>query len=112
MKPGKRTTRHPFDGYPETREETDENGRSRFRVTAKVLTPLRAKIADKLGTATAAVGAVAGVIYVADYNYPPIIMVGAAGIWFGRPLFEKLWREGVRRKVEMSVTEAEFRFRT
>jgi hypothetical protein len=112
MEPEKRTTRHPFDGYPATREETDENGKPRFCVTANVLTPLRAKIADKLGAATAAVGAVACVIYVADHNCPPITLVAAAGIWFAKPVFEKLWREGVKRKVEIIVTEAEFSFRT
>jgi hypothetical protein len=111
MESEKRLTRHPFDGYPETREETDEHGRPRFRVTAKVLTPLRAKIADKLGEVTAAVGAAAGAMYIVDHNYPPITLAAAAGIWFGRPLFEKLWREGVRRKVEIILTEAEFSFR-
>jgi hypothetical protein len=112
MGPKKRTTRHPFDGYPETREETDENEGLRFRVTPKVLTPLRAKIADKLGAATAAVGTVAGVMFIADHNYPLIALLAAAGIWFGKPLYEKAWREGIRRKVEIIITEAEFRFRT
>jgi len=112
MESDKRKTRHPFDGYPETTAETDENGRPRYRVIAKVLTPLRAKMADKLGKVTAAIGAVGGVIYVADHNYPPIALVVAVCIWFGKPLFEKLWREGIRRKVEMIMTESEFSFRT
>ncbi len=111
MEPEKRTTRSPFDGYPQTREETGENGRPRFCVTAKVLTPLRAKIADKLGAATAAAGALAGVIYASDHNYPPLALLATAGIWFGKPLFENVWREGIRRKVEIVVTEAEFSFR-
>ena len=112
MDPGKRTVRSPFDGYPETRAETDENGGVRFRVTAKVLPPLRAKIADKLGAATAVIGVVAAVMYVADHNYPPIALLAAAGIWLGKPLYEKAWREGIRRKVEIIMTETEFRFRT
>ena len=33
----------PFDGKPETREETDDNGNPSFRVIARVLTPVRAK---------------------------------------------------------------------
>jgi hypothetical protein len=111
MKPLGRTARHPFDGNPETREETDENGNISFRVTGRVLTPVWAKIADKLGAATAAAGAVAGAIYVVNHNYPPIALAAAAGIWFGRPLFEKLWREALRRKVHMMVTADEFRFR-
>jgi hypothetical protein len=111
MEPERRTTRSPFDGYPQTREETGENGRPRFCVTAKVLTPLRAKIADKLGAVTAAVGTVVGVIYASDHDYPPIVLIAAIGIWFGKPLFEKLWREAIRRTVEIVVTEAEFRFR-
>jgi hypothetical protein len=111
MEAEKHTTRSPFDGYPQTREETGENGRPRFCVTAKVLTPLRAKLADKLGAATAAIGAVAGVIYASNHDYPPVVLFAAAGIWFGKPLFEKLWRELVRRPVEIVVTEAEFRFR-
>jgi hypothetical protein len=111
MEPERRNSRSPFDGYPQTREETTENGRPRFCVTAKVLTPLRAKIADNLGAATAAIGAVASVIYASDHDYPPIVLIAAIGIWFGKPLFEKLWREGMRRSVEIVVTEAEFRFR-
>jgi hypothetical protein len=111
MEPEQRTSRSPFDGYPETREETSENGRPCFRVTAKVLTPLRAKIADRLGTVTAAAGTVAGLIYASDHNYPPIVLFATAGLWLGKPLFEKLWREGIRRSVEIIVTEAEFSFR-
>jgi hypothetical protein len=111
MDPDKRTSRSPFDGYPQTREETGENGRPRFCVTAKVLTPLRARIADKLAAVTAAVGGVLGIIYASDHDYPPIVLIAAIGIWFGKPLFEKLWREGMRRSVEIIVTEAEFSFR-
>jgi hypothetical protein len=111
MPPTRDRIRHPFDGNPETREETDESGNISFRVTARVLTPVRAKIADKLGAVTAAVGTVASVIYLVDHDYPPIVLGTAAGIWIGRPLIERLCREGLKRKLHMVVTENEFRFR-
>ena len=57
MEPNARTVRHPFEGKPLTREVTDENGNLHFEVTATVLTPLRARIADELALWTA--GAVA-----------------------------------------------------
>jgi hypothetical protein len=112
MESDKRTVRHPFEGYPETREETDENGNPRFRVTAKVQTPLRAKIADKLGAAIAAAGTVASVVYVMDHNLPLIALLSGVAIWFLRPGFEKLCREALRRKAEMVLTAGEFSFRT
>ena len=38
-------------------------------------------------------------------------MLFAASIWFLHPLFEKAWREALKRNVEMVVTPDEFRFR-
>ena len=94
-----------------TREETDENGNLAFRVIARVLTPARAKIADNLGeTTTAALILLTG-LYILDHDIPPDALLFAASIWFLHPLFEKAWREALKRNVEMVVTADEFRFR-
>jgi hypothetical protein len=35
----------------------------------------------------------------------------AAALWFAHPLTEKLWREAIKRTVEMVITADQFRFR-
>jgi hypothetical protein len=110
MQPIERTVRRPLDGKPETREETDDDGNLCFRVIARVLTPVRAKVADKLGETTAAAGALLTGLYIVDHNLPPIGLLFAGAIWFLHPLCEKLWREGLKRKVNLVVTADEFRF--
>jgi hypothetical protein len=111
MQPIGRTVRRPFDGKPKTREETDDNGNPAFRVMAKVLTPARAKVADKLGEITAAAVTVAGVVYVLDHNLPPVDLLPAGAMWFLYPVFEKAWREALKRNVEMVLSGDQFRFR-
>ncbi len=101
MQPIGRTVRRPFDGKPKTREETDDNGNPAFRVRARVLTPLRAKLADRLGETTAAVLVVLMGLYILDHDVPPTALLFAASIWFLHPLFEKAWREALKRNVEM-----------
>jgi hypothetical protein len=103
--------RHPFDGKPTTREEIDENGNPAFRVIARVLPPRLAKIADELGEMTAAFLVVLIGLYMLEHDWPPTALLFAAAIWFLHPLFEKLWREALKRTVEMVVTADQFRFR-
>jgi hypothetical protein len=111
MAPTRHRVRHPFDGNPETREETDENGNVTFVVTGRVLSPVRAKMADNLGAATACGVAAVCVLYVIYHNPNVIVLLLAGSTWFLRPMFERLWREALRRKLHMVVTEKEFRFR-
>jgi hypothetical protein len=111
MQPLGRTVRRPFDGKPKTREETDENGNPAFRVIVRALTPRAAKIADNLGETTTA-----GLIlliggYILEHDLPPTALLFAAAIWFLHPLFEKLWREALKRNVEMLLTADRFCFR-
>ena len=94
-----------------TREETDDNGNLAFRVIAKVLTPARAKVADKLGETTAAALILWAALYILNHDVPPTALLFAGAIWFLHPLFEKAWREALKRNVEMLVTREEFRFR-
>jgi hypothetical protein len=106
------TNRHPFDGNPPTREETDGNGNPEFHVNARVLTPVRAMMADKLGELTALGGCVAVFITAVNHDHPPLVAVLLAlAVWLLQSLFEKLWREALRRKVAIVVTKDEFRFR-
>jgi hypothetical protein len=111
MKPIGPEVRHPFHGKPLTREATDENGNLRFAVTAKVLTPLRAKIADEFAMWTAA--AVAGLLILYVMNHDPSLpkLLLAAATFFLRPVFERAWRKILRRMVKMVITAEEFRFR-
>ena len=105
------TNRHPFDGNPPTMEVTDGNGNPEFRVDARVLTPLCAKAADKLGALSTFGGSVAAFLTAANHDYPPLILLAAIAVWSLQPLLQKLWREALRRKVELVITKDEFRFR-
>jgi hypothetical protein len=112
MGPAHRTNRHPLDGNPPTREETDGNGNPEFHVNARVLTPLRAKAADQLGALTAFGGAVAAFLTATNHDYSPVVAaLGAMAVWSLQSLLAKPWREALRRKVELVVTKDEFRFR-
>jgi hypothetical protein len=111
MQPLGPAVRYPFDGKPRTREEIDDNGNLAFRVIAKVLTPTRAKAADRLGETTAAALILLAALYILDHDFPPTALLFAAAIWFLHPLFEKAWREAIKRNVEMVVTADQFRFR-
>jgi hypothetical protein len=111
MQPIGRTVRLPFDGNPETWEETDKNGNPEFHVTARTLTPPRARVADGLGVATAAAVPALSILYVMNHDPTVPALAFAGATWFLRPLFEKLWREALKRKVDMVVTADEFRFR-
>jgi hypothetical protein len=107
-----RTNRHPLDGKPPTRETTDANGNPEFHVDARILTPLRAMAADKLGALTAVGGSVAVFMTAVNHDHPPLIaVVFAVAVWLLQPLLQKLWREALRRKVELVLTKDEFRFR-
>jgi hypothetical protein len=111
MEPIGRRARRPFDGKPKTQEETDDNGNLAFRVNARVLTPWSAKIADNLGETTAAGLILLTGLEILEHDWPPTALVFAAAIWFLHPLFEKAWREALKRNVEMVVTAEQFRFR-
>jgi hypothetical protein len=103
--------RRPFDGKPRTREESGDNGNLAYRVIARVQTPLRAKVADKLAEITAVILMVLSGLYILDHDVPPTALLFAGAIWFLHPLFEKAWREALKRNVEMVLSEDQFRFR-
>jgi hypothetical protein len=111
MMPAGRVVRHPFAGYPATREEIGTDGTVAFHVTARVLTPIRARIADQLGTVTAVAVTVICVLYVADRSSNLLALVLAGSTWFLRPAFERIWREALRRSLQLVVTKTEFRCR-
>jgi hypothetical protein len=111
MQPIGQSVRYAFDGKPKTWKETDDNGNVAFRVIARVLTPARAKLADKLGETTAAAGVLLSGLYIINHDLPPTGLLFAGALWFLHPLFEKAWREAIKRKVEMVVTADQFRFR-
>jgi hypothetical protein len=106
-----RQIRDPFDGDPKTWEETGPDGQPEFHIAARVLTPWRAKVADTLGELTAVTVPVGLVLYMIDHEASVIAMGAGAATYFLRALFEKAWRELLKRKVQMMVTAEEFRFR-
>jgi hypothetical protein len=112
MSPTGPRVRHPFHGKPVTREVTDENGNLRIEVTARVLTPLRAKIADELAVWTTIAVPALLILYVMNHDPSLPKLVFAAATGFLRPWFEWVWRKGLRRTVKMVITAEEFRFRT
>ena len=111
MNPTRPEVRHPFEGKPATREVTDDNGNVHFEVTAAVLTPLGAKVADELALWTA--GAVAALLILHVMNHDPTLptLLLAASAWFLHPVFKLAWRKSLRRSVQMVITAEEFRFR-
>ena len=106
-----RTVRHPFQGKPLTREVTDENGNLRYEVTAAVLTPLRARIADAIAPWTAGGVTALLILYVMNHDPTLPLLLFAASAWFLHPLFKLAWRKSLRRSVHMVITAEEFRFR-
>jgi hypothetical protein len=111
MRPSEGTNRHPLDGKPDTRELTDANGNSEFFVSLRVLTPLRAKLADKLGETTACAGTALFILNALNHDAPAMSLAGAAACWFLCPVFEKAWGETLKRNVRVAVTREQFRFR-
>ena len=111
MEPNTRAVRHPFEGKPLTREVTDENGNLRFEVTAQVLTPLLARIADQLALWTAGAVTALLILYVMNHDPTLPVLLFAASTWFLHPLFKLAWRKSLRRNVHMVIAEEEFRFR-
>jgi hypothetical protein len=111
MNPTGPGVRHPFQGKPFTREATDENGKISIEVTAAVLTPLRARIADAIAPWTAVAVAALLILYVMNHDPTLPTLLLAASAWFLRPLFQLAWRKILRRSVHMVITAEEFRFR-
>ncbi len=112
MQPLGRNNRHPFDGKPETHEVADENGNPEFQVSARVLTPLRAKIADELALWTTVAVPALLVLYVMNHDPSLPKLVFAAATLFLRPVFELAWRKSLKRTLKMVITAEQFRFRT
>src|SRR3954451_14488551 len=104
--------RHPFDGKPTTREQADEYGNPEFHVSARVLTPLRAKIADRLGEITACAGTAGAIIVGLNHEPSAAPLLCGAAIWLLHGAFEQGWRECLKRRADIAVTPTEFRFRS
>lgn len=61
----------PWDGFPKTRLEADENGKRCFIVTPRVLTPMRAKAAEAMTLVMAVVLTAIGFIYLSGRPTEP-----------------------------------------
>ena len=102
----------PFDGKPETRQLTSQDGRVIFEIIAKELTPLRAKFANALAWIIALAAAGFGfftVFQMVDPHGFHIIAFGC-GPLIAIPLFE--WGIGklLRKETAMVLTGDEFAF--
>lgn len=76
----------PWDGFPKTRLETDENGKRCFIVTPRVLTPMRAKAAEGMTMVIAVALTAIGFIYLSGRPTEP-----AAWTWFVVPFLPWLF---------------------
>lgn len=96
----------PFSGKPRTRRITGRDGKPEFRIAAAALTPLRAKVADILGGATAAGVFIAAVLGVADMPDPSGVtwLAALVGPWVAQPLFKASWCAALKKQVPMAMS--------
>lgn len=100
----------PFEGKPETRQIIDQNGRVRFEIEARELTPWRAKIVDALATFFALV--LTSVFVYAGFKYPEECWVYIFLAPFMPFLFGAMFRLGLtkslRKQTLLVVSTNEF----
>jgi hypothetical protein len=112
MNPTGPEVRHPFEGKPLTREVTDENGNVHFEVTAAVLTPLRARIADELALWTAGAVTALLILYVMNHDPNLLTLLLAASAWCLHPLFEVGRKSGHSERMLTGTSRGVDRFST
>lgn len=103
--------RSPFQGKPKTRLKQDRRGIPTVTIMPTVLTPLRAKVADRLATGTAVVQMIWSLLAVYELPQPELLHWGAAAIipWLCRPVYRVLYRAIARKKTTIVMTPDEFR---
>ena len=104
----------PFDGEPLTEQFTDKSGNTGFRVTPKVLTPLRVKLAEFLGSISA-LGLMGGGLYaLVNAHHPADWLWGAAffGPLLAYPLLNWFWRLLLYKETRLVLTIDQFKFRS
>jgi hypothetical protein len=77
----------PFDGLPETREVTDDDGRAEFHITACPPTPASVRYGDIMGTVVTLFWAGIGLYSLPQQDYP---LVGAA-LFVAGPILAHGW---------------------
>jgi hypothetical protein len=97
-----------FAGEPETSFARDDAGNVMAIVRPRVLTPLRAKIADALAPMTTVGVFVSSVTVVANVHHAGAASWIAACVvpWVLTPLFRRLWRHRLRRESTLVFTAA------
>lgn len=100
----------PFSGRPQTRQAIDREGNLSFTVTARELTPVRAKIADFCAGVSAIALLVGGVLIANDYSdaQEPLWWVIVIGPFLGFPLYQLLWRYALRKTTRMELSADRF----
>ena len=103
----------PFDGFPITRQIAGQDGNPVFIVSPRTLTPLRAKIADALGTAST-LSLAAGCLFYLQ-TFPIATNWAIAGLLatplLAYPLFTAIWRFLLKTKTRIVLTPSSFKFK-
>lgn len=101
----------PWDGFPKTRLETDENGKRCFIVTPRVLTPMRAKAAEAMAGVIAIMLTIIGILYLSDsQNEPDVWMLLAIPLapWLFFPLIYWFSAAFFAKETKIVLTEKRF----
>ena len=98
--------RNPLRGEPGTVEAIDRTGRPRFRITPCELTPLRAKLADKLAFWLAIILLLRCVfLYFDTEDYGVWEAIGFIGLFIaGKHLLRWMARDALRCKTQIVMT--------
>lgn len=98
----------PFEGEPRTDQKVDENGAMTFTVTARALTPLRARIVDTLTAALIFYVAALGIILGIRENDPWAWVFLTAAPLAGHRLIRRWVAEEFEKKTMMTFTADSF----
>jgi len=102
---------HPFHGRPPTRQDIGPDGKLRFTVTPRELTPRGAKAADALASmCMVALAVTLFHIGNADYVMPPatLVLLILATTWLWYTPFSLLWRFLLKQETRIEMTPERF----
>jgi hypothetical protein len=104
-----------FEGEPETAFTRDEQGNTMAVIRARVLTPGRAKIADRLAPLASFglfAGSLSAVALIAPRSGIPAWLIAGIVPWFLTPVFQNVFRRKLREQTILAFTPAHLVVRT
>ena len=108
------TNLSPFHGRPVTKQFMGKDGELGFRIYPRELTPLRAKLADKLAPLSAVLAILEGFLVVEMIETPPdwIYWAVICGPILASPLLKLFYRFLLKRRWLMVITPDQFKVLT